>query len=492
MYFVGAAVLALYGLLIYGVRKKERAEGNGSGEKGLPKKDSRDGGKLWNLFVRCGELLYGGLKGRITNERVQRQLEKLHPAADVGQLMREYYAQKIALALIVLLAGTALGTLVSLQAASEGFLKEGQVRRGEFDEAAKGLRLEASVEGNSVGSFQVEVQGQIPSYEEADRLEAEFWERAEEVILDENESWQQVSRNLELIEALEGYPFKVAWESSRPELIDSYGWVRPPEEGEREEVLLRASVTYGKWEWVHEIPAVTVPPRENSPEEELYGELEELLKHSEEGSRKEKDWILPEEWEGHRILWKEEREDQGLLFWLVGLGTAAAVFFLKDKDLNGKLQERERQMKETYPNIVNKLLLYLGAGLNVRSAFCRIPQEQARKTADGQIGPAYEEMLYTCHELQAGISEALAYERLGKRIGLQEYVRFGALLAQNLKKGNGTLLERLEEEAERSRQEQMNRFRQSGELVSTKLLVPMVMMLGIIMVMIMIPAFGKF
>ena len=191
MYFVGAAVLALYGLLIYGVRKKERAEGNGSGEKGLPKKDSRDGGKLWNLFVRCGELLYGGLKGRITNERVQRQLEKLHPAADVGQLMREYYAQKIALALIVLLAGTALGTLVSLQAASEGFLKEGQVRRGEFDEAAKGLRLEASVEGNSVGSFQVEVQGQIPSYEEADRLEAEFWERAEEGILDENESWQQ-------------------------------------------------------------------------------------------------------------------------------------------------------------------------------------------------------------------------------------------------------------------------------------------------------------
>lgn len=49
---------------------------------------------------------------------------------------------------------------------------------------------------------------------------------------------------------------------------------------------------------------------------------------------------------------------------------------------------------------------------------------------------------------------------------------------------------RLREENDNAIREQINRSRQIGEEASTKLLVPMVMMLGIVMVIIMIPAFG--
>ena len=49
---------------------------------------------------------------------------------------------------------------------------------------------------------------------------------------------------------------------------------------------------------------------------------------------------------------------------------------------------------------------------------------------------------------------------------------------------------RLREENDNAIREQINRIRQIGEEASTKLLVPMVMMLGIVMVIIMIPAFG--
>ena len=105
--------------------------------------------------------------------------------------------------------------------------------------------------------------------------------------------------------------------------------------------------------------------------------------------------------------------------------------------------------------------------------------------------PAYEEMLYTRRELRSGISEGLAYEHLGKRTGLQEYIRLAALLAQNLKRGSSTLLERLREEAEKSAQERLQESRKMGEESGTKLLMPMVLMLAVVMAIIMIPAFSN-
>ena len=48
-----------------------------------------------------------------------------------------------------------------------------------------------------------------------------------------------------------------------------------------------------------------------------------------------------------------------------------------------------------------------------------------------------------------------------------------ALLAQNLKRGNSTLLERLREEAEKSGQERLQESKKMGEEAGTKLLGPM-------------------
>ena len=133
----------------------------------------------------------------------------------------------------------------------------------------------------------------------------------------------------------------------------------------------------------------------------------------------------------------------------------------------------------------------MGAGLTIRSAFERIAEDYGMEQAEGgESRPACEEILYTCRELRTGIAEAEAYERFGRRCGVQEYIRLGAMLSQNLKKGSTALLMRLREENDNAIREQINRSRQIGEEASTKLLVPMVMMLGIVMVIIMIPAFG--
>ena len=132
--------------------------------------------------------------------------------------------------------------------------------------------------------------------------------------------------------------------------------------------------------------------------------------------------------------------------------------------------------KYQYPDMIHKLVLYLGAGLSIRSAFAR-------------LSDSYETALYAYRETEAGVPESVAYEHFGKRTGLQSYVKLAALLNQNLKRGTGTLFLRLEEEALQSSQERIQNGKKLGEEAGTKLLIPMVLMLGVVMLMIMIPAF---
>ncbi len=508
MYFVAGIVLA--GYLALGVASYRRTA--------LSEELPKDGERLLMPFYRMAACVLSGLGidalEKIGGGGVRKRLEQWRPKGDIEVAARRYYVRKLGLVMAVLFVGTVLACLVKFQSANGTLLLEGKrITRGSFDQGNKKLVLKASLgkytggagsaeglvrdEGGdglpeSFSVFEVEVHGQIPAREQADALEKEFWEQLAKAALGQNRSPNAVSKEMNLVDGLEGYPFLVEWNSDRPDLVDSYGWVRVLEQGEEEQVCLKAKVRYEGWSWEHQLEITLVPP-EKTEAQKQYEALGELLAYSEETSRGEMIWDLPVEWEGREIHWEEEREDYSLVLWSIALAAAVAVFFLMDKDLDARITEKEQKLKEAYPSVVNKLELYLGAGLNVRGAFFKIAENYTRDLANGKgTNPAYEELLYTCHELQAGISESCAYERLGQRSGLQEYVRFGAILNQNLTKGSGRLLERLSEEADRSRQEQINRLRQRGEMASTKLLVPMVMMLGIIMIMIMLPAFGGF
>ena len=212
---------------------------------------------------------------------------------------------------------------------------------------------------------------------------------------------------------------------------------------------------------------------------------------SEYDSRGEKVWSLPDEWQGKPINWQQETEDYSVAVWILAIATAILAYAMSDQDLHRQQEQRKKRMQRDYPDIVHKLVLYIGAGMTTRSAFQKIAGDFEQKKKEEDLRPAYKEMLYACRELHSGVSEASVYEHFGKRTGLQEYIRLSTLLTQNLKKGNSTLLERLREEADRAGEEQLQSCKRLGEEAGTKLLVPMVLMLLVVMVMIMIPAFSS-
>lgn len=182
---------------------------------------------------------------------------------------------------------------------------------------------------------------------------------------------------------------------------------------------------------------------------------------------------------------------EGIVFGAGGIVVAVLIYFMSDKDLHDEVGKKQYKMKCAYPDIVHKLALYMGAGMTTRGAFFKVAEEyQGLQENRKKISPAYVELQYACRELASGVSEAVVYERLGKRTGLQEYIRLCSLLAQNLRRGNGTILERLREETEKASVERIHRGRRAGEEAVTKMLLPMVMMLLVVMLMIMVPAFS--
>ena len=87
-----------------------------------------------------------------------------------------------------------------------------------------------------------------------------------------------------------------------------------------------------------------------------------------------------------------------------------------------------------------------------------------------------------------GKTEREAYENFGRRIGGTQYAKLVSVITQSLKLGSGQLLARLEAELEAAMFERRNEAKVMGEMADTKLLMPMMLQLVLIMLIIMVPA----
>ena len=154
-----------------------------------------------------------------------------------------------------------------------------------------------------------------------------------------------------------------------------------------------------------------------------------------------------------------------------------------------KEKDRKTRFLREYPNVISKLTMLLSTGITAKNAWTRIVQnyeEQKETLGENQV---YEEMKITLREMQSGVSEAEAYERFGQRCEVANYRKLGTMLSQNLRKGSSGILDILRMEAIQSFENRKSMARRQGEEVGTKLLLPMIGMLGVVLVMVLVPAF---
>ena len=219
-------------------------------------------------------------------------------------------------------------------------------------------------------------------------------------------------------------------------------------------------------------------------EEELVREgLQQLLTDA-EYANDEEIVFLPSEFEGKPILWKAKKDMTSLYVAILAVAAAVLVYVFADNDLHKQNEERRDILKKEYPLLLMKLSLYMEAGLPLRGAFCKIAEGYMKKEH-----PLTTELSVSCNALTSGVAESVVYEGFGRRIDMREYLRLSMLLVQNLRKGSNELRKRLMEEAQDAVADNLQYQKRRGEEAQTRLLLPMMALLVMVMVLIMIPAF---
>ncbi len=353
-------------------------------------------------------------------------------------------------------------------------------------------KLIAETEDSGEIEVDVKVAAQKYSRKQQRELLEKAAEQLETLILGENESLDKVSMDLTLIREIPDTEIEVEWEAGKTQdgkqVIDSIGRIQTenvPKEGCILE--LTATLTMEEEQLSQSFPIAVVPAAEgggNSAEQ-----LAKEVKEEAAAKQEEKKVLLPEKQNGQAVTWRYNKENRAPLILLLGAAAAGMMFWQERKQKEKEEKEKKKQMLLDYPEIVNKFMIYTGAGLTIRRAWEKIVTEYEKGEKPEMKRYAYEEMKLSWRELESGTGEQECYEHFGERCCLQPYLKLGALLSQNLRKGTKGLSELLRAETDLAFEERKAAALRMGEEAGTKLLLPMFLMLSVVLLIVIVPAF---
>lgn len=405
------------------------------------------------------------------------------------QAGRSYYAKKIAdcMLLTAVMALASAGVYLTVDRA-ETVVEDNRLERPGYGMGDREEELTVQLEGETQPvQMTVTVQGRKYSASQVEELLEKGRESLEQNLRGDNPSLDQVREKLNFPTALEDGAVTVEWMTMPYGMIDDNGQIigEPDEQGSIVEI--QATLTCQEQELMYET-AVCVYPPVLSEQEQLWQAVEdEVERVNQEGAEQEM-LELPSQVEGRSITWLRQPQQLFPLLLALTVVLPLCLWLQRDQKIRQQARERKLQMTLDYSELMWKMTMLLGAGLTIRGTFSRIAAEYKRNRT-GQKRYAYEELLFTCSEMRSGVPERTAYENFGRRCDLPQYVKLGSLLSQNLKKGSKGLASMLEKEASSSMEERQNMARKLGEQAGTKLLFPMAMMFGVVLIVLMVPAF---
>ena len=365
-----------------------------------------------------------------------------------------------------------------------------EIMRNDYGEGSKTEEYELTVGEEIIEEdFQIEVKERQYTKEEIQDLFEKASAELDEIVLGENESFDHVDKDLNLVTELPGYPFQLRWE------LDSYGVMNLEGEIQEDNLVdtgtllgVKAILSYGEQK-IEYVRFAMVYPLVRKGTDKLRYDIQKAITELETETREDASFVLPKEVDGKKLQWDKKAESRWIYVLLLGPALVAFLVYREQEEIRKAKQRRKESLLREYPGMISKLTMLIGTNGTVKSAWEKIVQNyESQKEELGEL-PVYEEMKTTLHEMQGGISEAEAYERFGTRCGMNVYMKFGALLSQNLRKGGRGISELLKFEAIQAFENRKNTAKRLGEEAGTKLMMPMLGMLAVVLIMVIVPAF---
>ena len=394
---------------------------------------------------------------------------------------------------VLVLAGC-LGLVICITEGNKSTLREGKLQRNEAGGSTKSQELQLDADGIVEDyHYMIEVEAQRVQGDALEQLFDAAAQEAEQAFLGENESLDCINRDVVLTKKLQDGQIHARWELDPKQVINAEGELK--ENVAKDGVLVMVSLTMRYYEEEREHTfGCYVYPKKLKPVEQLLADLKEYFEQEQEESKNKEFLTLPVQIGGTQLKWSQKTENTYQIILMLGLAAAAVVYIQEAMKEQRKEQARKEQLLKQYPDMVSKISLLLGAGMTLSSAWERIVLNYQHRLGQQQAAEeeVYEQMLVAYREMQDGVGELKVYERFGDRCGTPQYRKFSMLIVQNLRKGSSGLRLSLDKEVEDAFALRKNLAKKAGEEAGTKILFPMMLMLCIVMVIILVPAFLTF
>lgn len=172
-------------------------------------------------------------------------------------------------------------------------------------------------------------------------------------------------------------------------------------------------------------------------------------------------------------------EESFILLIVAVFAAFLAVYIEYDK--GSKVDKRRAEILRDFPHLLSQLALLINAGMPLREAL-----ETASKKEEGII---YEQLRILSDDMRNGIPEYEAFSEFADRCGVDEVRKLSGLIIQNVRKGSAELASSLLELSGEVWRNRTSQVREQGEKASSKLLIPILIIFGGILMMVVAPMF---
>ncbi len=434
------------------------------------------------MYLPPGKFIYKKIEKRLNKNKIKAYLRRVNVVFDdeIDRMCDRFYISLFSNIILIIMATLILGTLLLVKSLGEddGIVLERDTYGGE----ESSMELETQIDGETE-YFDISV---LPlTYDEStiyDAFEKGFG-YIESVYLGDNETPDMISYDLNLVDYIDELGIDVRWRVDDDEYINSKGEIIDEVLKIPVVVNLTAILSYEDYEAERDFPIV-IYGKEKSKTENIVNSIKSYINEMQLSAGDVEYITIPEEINGYAIS-DGNRNNVPLIILVIGAIACVLIVLRGYSGLKKAEEKRNKELLEAYPSFIDMMTLYMGAGLTVKGALTRISIKSGNKVLADEIG-------YALNEIQSGIPETEGYYRLGKRLALPVYMKITALLSQNLKKGTRDILDMMEEEEAAALQFKRELAKKKGEEAGTKLLFPMITELGIVMVIVILPALMNF
>lgn len=422
----------------------------------------------------------------MNQEQLQKDFSELYVGKNSGQLVKEYYRKKYKEMFLIMATGIAVILICIVNDMKNSQLDDKNIiYRSDMQEEEISLQIKKQEEDWK--DINITLYPKEYSEKELEELFVKACDILPQLMSKEGNHLNPVTSDLNLMEEIEGFPFLIRWESSVPDVIDEKGHLLVMNEGYDGIVNLKAVFEYEDWKKEYHLSVPVLIAKT----EDFSMLLEKELEKKETNTRKNKEFYLPESFQGNALQWRYPPQNTAFLLGILLIILIPVIAWQKDREIHTLTLKRKEQLQEAFPEFIARLILLLEAGVSIRNAIFHIAEDYRKKS---NVGENYlqEELTYICRKMKNGLSEKEGYELLAKRCNLACYKKLSGMLIQHLQKGGSSILYELRNESLKASEEEKRRMQKRGEEMGTKLLFPMMLMLGIVMIFIMVPALFSF